>query len=144
MAQADGSPRIAGQLLGYLLVQGGARSLQQIADDLKVSKASASTNARLLEGHGMLRRVTVAGSRQDSWELLPDPYDRVLGTLADRFRNNARVIEDVSSQFPEGREDARERVCSFADFYRKSADFLDEWNSYMSKADPVPQKEDQE
>ena len=49
IAQEDGAPRIAGQILGYLLIEGEPRTLSQMAEALKISKASASTNARLLE-----------------------------------------------------------------------------------------------
>ena len=46
---SDGLPRIAGRIFGLLLVSEDARSLDDLAAELRVSKGSVSTNARLLE-----------------------------------------------------------------------------------------------
>ena len=54
--EAEGQPRIAGRMFGYLLVSEDPRSLDQLAETLRVSKASVSTNARLLADKGMLER----------------------------------------------------------------------------------------
>ena len=56
--EADGHPRIAGRIFAYLLVSDGPRSLDELARTLRVSKASASTNARLLAATGVLERVS--------------------------------------------------------------------------------------
>lgn len=124
---AEGGPRIAGQILGYLIIEGEPRTLQQMCDALKISKGSASTNARLLEGKGTLRRVHPVGARQDAWQAVPHPSQSILQTVAQRMRKNADVISDTSAAFPVGMEAARRRVEEFADFYRNSADFIDEW-----------------
>ena len=63
--QADGAPRIAGRIFGLLLVEDEPHSLQGIAERLQVSKASASTNARLLAEKGVIRLTTKPGVRQD-------------------------------------------------------------------------------
>jgi DNA-binding transcriptional regulator GbsR (MarR family) len=55
--EADGLPRIAGRIFGLLLVSEDACSLDDLACDLKVSKASVSTNARMLEQRAVLERV---------------------------------------------------------------------------------------
>src|SRR5215210_2205664 len=55
--EADGLPRIAGRIFGLLLVSEEARSLDDLASELRVSKGSASTNARLLEQRGLLERA---------------------------------------------------------------------------------------
>ena len=127
MAQDDGHPRIAGQMMGYLVIAGEPRSLTQMADALGVSKGSVSTNARLLESRGMLRRAGRMGSRQDAWELVAHPDGQMIATLAARFRRNAETLHDLAGDFPEDGSGARGRVEDFADFYRLSADFMDEW-----------------
>ena len=135
MAQSDGAPRIAGQILGYLVVAGEPRTLQQMAEDLSISKASASTNARLLESRGLLRRVSHLGARQDGWETVQDPNRQMLTTLAAKFRRNAEDIRAISATFPDDPPGARERVEGFAEFYRQSADFLTDW---LARVPAVP------
>src|SRR5690554_6147130 len=81
MSQADGAPRIAGRIFGLLLVEGKPMTLQAIADQLQVSKASASTNARLLAGRDILRRTAQAGDRQDYYQLAADNEYRFLEAI---------------------------------------------------------------
>ncbi|MGI3165437.1 GbsR/MarR family transcriptional regulator [Pseudooceanicola sp. 200-1SW] len=137
--QSEGGPRIAGQVLAYLIVAGEPRSLQQMCEALHISKASASTNARLLEGKGCLRRVRPLGARQDAWLAVPNPSLSLLRSVAQRFRNNAETVGHLAAGFPPEMAAARGRVEDFADFYRKSADFMDEWTARLGQdGPPVP------
>lgn len=132
MVQAEGLPRIAGQILGYLIIEGGPRTLTQMTEALKISKASASTNARLLEHHGSARRVSALGQRQDAYEAVEEPGMQVLGDMASRFRANAETIAAIAAEFPDTEDTARARVMGSAAFYRKSAEFFDEWIARIS------------
>lgn len=53
--ESDGRPRIAGRIFGLLLVSEDCRSLDELAVQLRVSKASVSTNARLWSSATPLR-----------------------------------------------------------------------------------------
>ncbi|MBL6426609.1 MAG: MarR family transcriptional regulator [Maritimibacter sp.] len=127
MTQEDGLPRIAGQVLGYLLVEGEPRTLAEITEALSISKASASTNCRQLADKGILTRVATRGSRADSYVAVTNPAEDMLAGMAARFRTRARSIEEAAASFPDSRAEARARVTTFAQFFRTSADFLDEW-----------------
>lgn len=143
MIQTEGGPRIAGQVLGYLIIEGEPRTLTQMTEALKISKGSASTNARLLEHKGMVRRVSALGQRQDAYEAVEEPGLSTLAGMADRFRANAAAIESIATGFPEELSAARARVERLADFHRESAAFLDEWMTRMSAhCAETSQKED--
>jgi hypothetical protein len=132
MAQAEGVPRIAGQILGYLIVEGAPRTLSQMTEAVKISKGSASTNARLLENMGAVRRVSALGQRQDAYEAVEEPGLQTLAGMAERFRAGAAAIEAISAGFSDDDSEARARVARFAEFHRESAAFLDEWRARMS------------
>lgn len=134
IAQNDGGPRIAGQILGYLLVEGAPRTLSQMAEALQISKASASTNARLLEVKGAVRRVSPIGQRGDAYQVLDRPSASVLETLAGRFRGNAVTIGALAADFPDSHAEARARVNDYATFYRETADFFEEWLERLNRA----------
>src|SRR5215210_7376371 len=72
--EADGLPRIAGRIFGLLLVSEEARSLDDLASELRVSKGSASTNARLLEQRGLLERVCRPADRRDYYAVPPELF----------------------------------------------------------------------
>ena len=72
--EGHGLPRIAGRLFAFLLVNGEAVSLDELAEELQVSKASVSTNARLLEASSaMLSSVVcpMTGIMMLSWNCPP-------------------------------------------------------------------------
>ncbi len=138
MSQGDGGTRISGQILAYLLTEGEPRTLQQMTEALSISKGSASTNARMLEMHGLAQRVSHLGARQDGWEAVAEPHRQLLSRLVGRFRQNYLVIEDLVASFPPERADARQRVEDFNQFYRQSADFFEEWLAHMSSGAEVP------
>ncbi len=127
MMQAEGQPRIAGQILGYLIVEGEPRTLGQMTEALKISKASASTNARMLANRGSVRRVSPVGARQDAYQAEVNPMRQMLQAMAGRFRANGERIDEIVAAFPDDDPGARARVAGFAHTYRASADFFDEW-----------------
>ena len=110
--EAEGRPRIAGRIFGYLLLSDDPRSLDQLADSLRVSKASASTNARLLADQGVLERVCLPADRHDYYHVAPDLFAR---TMAERMRRWAagceRLLALSGSGSPRrsGRRGARSR-----------------------------------
>jgi predicted transcriptional regulator len=60
-----GISRIGGRLLGLLLIAEQPLSLDAIARTLGVSRASVSTNGRLLLSAGLIERVSMPGDRRD-------------------------------------------------------------------------------
>ncbi|MDE0839158.1 MAG: hypothetical protein OSB41_08905 [Kiritimatiellae bacterium] len=67
-----GLGRIFGQMLVYLYLQEGKCSLDEIGQDLGLSKAATSIAARQLESLGLLRRVWVKGDRKSYYRTADD------------------------------------------------------------------------
>jgi len=82
ICERDNLPRIAGRVLGFLIVEEGAFSLRELAERLQVSRASVSTNARMLTEIGLAERVARPGDRQDYYQLAPNPFHRMLACRA--------------------------------------------------------------
>jgi DNA-binding transcriptional regulator GbsR (MarR family) len=64
MAQDVGFGRVCGQILLYLYLQDGERSIEDIAGELGVSLAAVSVATRQLETLGVLRRAWKKGDRR--------------------------------------------------------------------------------
>ncbi len=90
--EAEGQPPIAGRIFGCLLVSDDPRSLDELAGALRVSKASVSTNARMLADRGVLERVCRPADRRDYYAVAPDLFSR---TMAERLRRWQRFTEAV-------------------------------------------------
>lgn len=127
IAQADGGTRIAGRIMGLLIVDGRPFSLAAMAERLQISKASASTNARWLANAGVIRQTSRAGDRQDYYEIGEDPYPRMMATITARMRKVAALVSEAEARFTDDTDGARTRVHQLAQFYAQSADFMAEW-----------------
>jgi DNA-binding transcriptional regulator GbsR (MarR family) len=74
-AEQYGLPRIAGEVCGLLFMTDGPLSLDEIAEALKVSKASVSTNVRLLERLRFVRRGDVREGKRDYYVFAGDVWE---------------------------------------------------------------------
>jgi DNA-binding transcriptional regulator GbsR (MarR family) len=106
----DGLPPIAGRIFALLLVSEEARSLDQLAGELGVSKASASTNTRLLAQFGLIEPVRRAGSRRDYYRTADDLFERSMAVRLDRWREFTDVIAEGRRILPLATPAVRERL----------------------------------
>ncbi|GLQ53182.1 GbsR/MarR family transcriptional regulator [Devosia nitrariae] len=137
ISQADGQTRISGRILGLLIVEGRPFTLGEMAERLQISKASASTNARLLRTSGVIRLVSHAGDRQDYYELGTDPYRRMMATVGERLANIGAEVLEAEASFPPNDMDTRRRVHQLADFYLRMAERLKDWSDHPENG-PAP------
>ncbi|MBV8853252.1 MAG: hypothetical protein JOY91_07620 [Sinobacteraceae bacterium] len=99
LAEGEGLPRIAGRMLGSLMLDAESCSLEQLALQLEVSRASISTNGRLLEGLGLIQRVTMPGDRRDYWQI-PDPFSSLLQVGIRRMRVMQSAVREMREESP--------------------------------------------
>ncbi|BDS05660.1 hypothetical protein NT6N_07000 [Oceaniferula spumae] len=133
--QGDGLPRIAGRIIGYLIIVDTPCSLQGLAEALQVSRASVSTNTRLLEQLGMIIRVAKAGERQQFYRLGADPYARVLRGAIDRLEKARNVVLTAKSDIPKTNKGAAKNIAQMARFYQVALDGLrDISDSYSAES----------
>lgn len=126
---SDGLPRIAGRIFGLLLVTDGSCSLDDLADSLAVSKASVSTDARLLEQLGFLERTSRHGDRRDYYRIAVNFVDRALEIRLERLRKVRGLLADAPRHAtgPEvaARLDRFERLHLYAE--QAVEEVLDRW-----------------
>jgi hypothetical protein len=78
-ADQDGVPLIAGRILGWLVIcDPPEQSAAQIAEAIGASRASLTTNLRLLDSVGFLRQTTKPGDRTTYYRLDDDAWERVV------------------------------------------------------------------
>ena len=110
-----GVPPIAARLYGHLLLCSRPVSLDQITEDLGVSKSSASVAARLLETYTLARRHSEPGTKRalyavaDDYEAMIQQQNRLLDALAGQLNAGAGVVAS---------KEVRARLEEMAEFYR--------------------------
>ncbi len=125
VAQADGLPRIAGRIMGKLIIEEGPFSFNELANQLQVSRGSISTNTRLLEQLGIIERVSHPGERQDYFRLAHDPYVRLLRGSMERMAKAQEVVRRTRVALPPERSGAQRRLEALDSFYQDTIEGLE-------------------
>ena len=120
----DGLPPIAGRIFALLLLSEESRSLDQLSDELRVSKASASTNARLLARFGLIEPVRRSGSRRDYYRTADDLFERSMAVRLDRWREFTDVIGEGRRTLPLPTPGVRQRLERYEDALSYMADAI--------------------
>ena len=116
-AEKDRLPRIAGWMLATLLMEEGSLSLDDVAKRLKVSRASISTNARLLQALGVIERVVEPGSRRDHYQIAAEPGRELLKSTARLLRERSEMIAETRRAL-DGKPIVKKRLADLEKFYR--------------------------
>lgn len=115
--ESDGLPRIAGRIFGLLLISEDARSLDDLAAELRVSKGSVSTNARLLEQRGLLERVCRPADRRDYYSVPPDLFIHTMAQRLARWQRFHEAIGAARTTLPIRSAEVRERLEEYEHAY---------------------------
>lgn len=115
--QAEGLPRIAGRIMGLMIVHEGPFGFNELSERLSVSRASISTNTRLLEDLGVIQRTATPGDRQDYFRLSRQPYARMLRGVVRRMHRAREVVKSTQEALPQDMEGAQDRLNELDAFY---------------------------
>ena len=113
-----GASRTLGRLFGLLLVAECPLSLDDMAEQLRVSKASISTNARLCEQLGMVRRISLPGDRRDYYEMRPGSFERMLAARMQVLQQMIDLADEGLAAVGPDSPAARSRLTEMRDFYQ--------------------------
>ena len=116
LAEEDGLPRIAGRILALLIVRHEPLSFDELARTLQISRGSVSTNTRLLEQRGIVRRISRLGERKDLFEIGDDVHQRMLETMLRRQQRMRDLAAQSRREFPPSESRARASLKEMEDF----------------------------
>lgn len=117
-AEAEGLPRTAGRIMGLLLVCEGPYTLDQLQEELQISRGSASTNTRRLEELDVVERTTRPGDRRVFFRLTDDPYGRIVENRLERMRKIQEVVDRATERIPDEYEKGKRRLDYMRQFYQ--------------------------
>jgi DNA-binding MarR family transcriptional regulator len=137
VCERDGLPRIAGRILGLLLVSPEPLALDAIAERLGVSRASVSTDARRLVEQGLLERVGRPGDRKDYYQMAADSHVRSLEQRLAAVRQFLGLLDEAGRlAVADVAVHARleETAALYRDVLAASAAALDRWRARTGAA----------
>ncbi|MFI5234227.1 MAG: GbsR/MarR family transcriptional regulator [Gemmatimonadales bacterium] len=97
---ADGYPRIAGRIYGLLLLSADGLSLDDLVGALVISKASASTNARLLGQRGIVERYHHSDDRRDYYRVFPNHFERTMSQRLEKWQRVSEALREARLAIP--------------------------------------------
>jgi len=137
-----GLSKLKGRIVGLLLFNQGSLSLDDIANELHVTKGSVSTVARQLEEVGLIRKVWVKGDRKDYYEIVSDVFSTTSEhnlkllkdnqLIAQKYMNIlTRMLDSVENESNQELEIYLDRMTEMNEFYSMLVDmferFITEW-----------------
>jgi DNA-binding transcriptional regulator GbsR (MarR family) len=130
-AESDGLSRIAGRVFAALLLESDPLSLDALAEQLGVSKASISTEARRLLDRGVAERVTKPGDRRDYYVLATDFFAQIVRFRLGRWSAFHRLVTEMQDSAADEPRAVRERFAYLDEFHgfilARIEEALDEW-----------------
>lgn len=123
LAHYFGFGKVMGQIYGALLLSARPLCLDDLVEQLDISKANASMNMRTLENLGMVRQVWVRGSsgRRKFYEAETDFWQIITNILKGREMRDVEraltVMEDNIARLRQARELLDEEEQRVADLY---------------------------
>lgn len=129
---------VSGRLMGLMMVADRPLTLDDMADALGVSRASISTNIRLVKAIGFVNKVSMPRDRRDYYRCSSDPWGAVIRTdmvstdmLAGIARRGLLAIpEDVSGPARAHVEDLLD-FCEF--MLEEERGILQRWRERVTK-----------
>jgi predicted transcriptional regulator len=135
--ERQGVARIGGRMLGLFLIADGPLPAERIAELLKVSRASISTNIRIFIHTGICEQVSVPGRRQHYYGMREDAFARHLESSIGTLRTLADFLRDGLGAVTPGHTVARSRLQNaraYCEFMEKEiVAIIDRWRSRRSR-----------
>jgi DNA-binding transcriptional regulator GbsR (MarR family) len=107
--ESFGIPRIGGRILGLLLIAHEPLTAERIASILKVSRASISTNFRILLTSGLAEKVTYPGDRTTYFIFPQTGLEKTLLVEIQGISTLKRLVQQGLDALPAG-DSARARM----------------------------------
>lgn len=94
--ESYGIPRIGGRILGYILLCDSPVSAEHISSALSISRASVSTNLRLLMNCGFIEKKMLQQGRTDFYAMAESAWENALTARINGFHSLMNILDTDS------------------------------------------------
>jgi DNA-binding transcriptional regulator GbsR (MarR family) len=114
-----GLPKAVGAIYGAIYLSPTQLTLDELVEQVGISKGAVSTNVRSLERLGMIHKHYKVGDRKDYYDAETDFWKIVKGILREREKNEFDVALRTVSDSLEIVQKANLKKSELADFYQE-------------------------
>lgn len=129
-------PRIAGRILGLLLIVPAPISMKDIARALSVSHGSVSTNLRLLKALGYVEKLHLSGERTAVFRFLPRSRARILRERISHYQELKQLVQAGQRELglPEDIARRLDEMVAWSELaIKKFSEFIGEWEQFYDR-----------
>ena len=113
----EGIPRIGGRMIGLLILADRPLSLGQIADLLKVSPASVSTNARMFHTRALLEEISYPGDRRHYYVFSQSAWEQQFQMAMKTLLNAGKIFRGGLARLAPEEQVRRQRMTEAVEFF---------------------------
>ncbi len=113
----EGIPRIGGRMIGLLILADRPLSLGQIADLLKVSPASVSTNARLFHTRSLIEEISYPGDRRHYYVFSQSAWEQQFRAVMKTLLNAGKIFRGGLARLEPQEHVRRQRMSEAVEFF---------------------------
>ncbi len=139
--ESSGVPPIGGRILGLLMIAHEPMSAEDIASVLNVSRASISTNFRVLAAAGLAERYTSHADRTTYYVFPDTAWEQAMVLGARRAQSFKRIVQEGLAAMPP-KDAARTHLMRGTEYADLVIEFfqrqIDEWRTHHQKRVPAP------
>lgn len=134
-----GYSSLMGKIVALLLISEKPLSLDDISEQLEMSKGPISQIARRLKDHRLIERIWVPGERKDYYKSSNDMFGEAFRNYMGSMRRNRQIAEKfvAEAEKNDSSEFLKERMKEMKAFYelmeRHNKLFIEEWVSFHGK-----------
>jgi DNA-binding transcriptional regulator GbsR (MarR family) len=128
-----GFPKAMGAIFGAVYLSPGAISLDELVQQVGVTKGSVSTNIRTLERLGMVHKQIQVGDRKDYYVAETDFWKIVRGVLREREKNEFDQALRTVGESLAMVDNAADEEAELAGFYRERMGALQAFFNRLDK-----------
>lgn len=89
---------LMGRIVGLLIISKDPQSLDDIVDQLEMSKGPISQICRRLKERGLIEKVWVPGDRKDYYQAADDIFGKAYANQINKMQNNIEIAEKYLTQ----------------------------------------------
>jgi DNA-binding transcriptional regulator GbsR (MarR family) len=113
----EGIPRIGGRMIGLLILADRPLSLGRIADLLKVSPASVSTNARLFHTRALVEEISYPGDRRHDYVFSQSAWEQQFQAALKTLLNAGKIFRGKLAQLGSEEHVRCQRLSEAVEFF---------------------------
>jgi DNA-binding transcriptional regulator GbsR (MarR family) len=133
--QAFGLSKLMGRVVALLIFSPQPLSLDDISEQLEMSKGPISQITRRLSDHNLIQKIWKPGSRKDYYQIQPGIFSNAFRNNFELIKKNSEIARNLIAQVEENGDDKlnvfHKRLTEMQHFYELMENhyqnFLDEW-----------------